>query len=265
MPELSPLETALLRLHRAPEDADARLTLHSELAQAEVVVWLDGPAAPGRIAPRVFDLADGPVVLAFTDEGRLAGFAGAGVEYAALPGRVLAGLLAGQGLSLLINPDDPAAQMLGPQALDWLTRTLNAPAPAARLDLPRSLAVPDLPADVLSALVALLERRLSGVPGLETAVLARAHWADGVQTHVLALTGVPPAGHDPLSRAVAEALSLGNTGVAALDVLFPAPAAMDRFLQVGRRLAPRPARPPETAQTPGAAPGMDPTRPPRLR
>jgi hypothetical protein len=57
----------------------------------------ESEAEGDTLAPRVFALEDGPVVLAFDSEDRLAEFTGAPAPYAVLPGRVIAAQLAGQG------------------------------------------------------------------------------------------------------------------------------------------------------------------------
>jgi len=260
----TPLALALARLAAAPDRTEARLAFHAALSAAELCVWLAAEPEGDRLAPQVFDLDSGPTVLAFDDEATLAGFAGGAVPYAALPGRVLVAMLAEAGdLSLLVQAGD-AAELMPPSALDWLARTLSAPAPQPGQDRALGYGPPDLPAPVLAALVPVLERRLSGVPGLSGAVLASARWEAGGRGHLLALAGLPVAAEAPLARAVAEALELSGAGLEALDVVFPAPEAMGRIEAVGLRLAPAPFAPPADPAPP-AAPGSDPARPPRLR
>ena len=91
--------TVLDAAHAAMETGGdaARLRFYERLADAELFLLLEREAAGDRIAPHVFPLDDGPVVLAFDTEERLAAFSD-GAAYAALTGRSLAGLLMGQGL-----------------------------------------------------------------------------------------------------------------------------------------------------------------------
>ncbi|MCB1346624.1 MAG: SseB family protein [Rhodobacteraceae bacterium] len=263
------LDLTLRRLAEAPADAPRRLALHAELSRAEVFVLLDAEVAGDRMEPRVFALSDGPAVLAFDSEMRLAGFAGE-AAYAALPGRVLVPMLAGAGLSLILNPDADHAALLDPPALAWLADTLAAPAPDVAEAVPEGFAAPALPAPVLALLLPALERRLSGLPGLGRAVLAAVRWRGGGRGHVLALSGLPEAAHPPVARAVAEALSLSGLDAGALDVIFPPAPAMATIEGVGLALSPVPA-PATTDQivtpepAPGANPGLDPSRPPKLR
>lgn len=267
----TPLDAALRRLAAAPadsaEETGARLAFHAELAGAEVFVLLESEARDETLEPRVFPLSDVRAVLAFDSELRLADFAGA-AAYAALPGRVLVTLLAdsGQGLSLMVNADAPHAALLPPEALEWLAATLSAPAPAEGQAVPESFAAPVLPEGLRAPLVAALERRLSGLPGLSRAVLAAVQWRGGARGHVLALAGLPETAQAPVARAVAEALALSGLEAGALDVVYPPDRAMAAIAAVGLSLAPAPYAPPEVQVIePGQAPGMDPTRPPRLR
>lgn len=261
----TPLDDALRAMAAAPEDTGARLAFHAELSRCEVFVLLEAEASGGQIEPRVFDLSEGRAVLAFDSEMRLAGFAGQ-AAYAALPGRVLVAMLAGQGLALMLNADTPHAALLPPESLDWLAQTLAAPAPAQGQAVPEGFAPPDLPPAVLDRLVPALERRLSGLPGLAAVLLVGVRWQGGGRGHVLALAGLPEAAEAPVARAVAEALALSGLEAAALDVVFPPPAALAALAPLALALSPAPfVAPDEQVVTPGASPGMDPDRPPRLR
>ena len=79
-----------------------RLRFYERLADAELFLLLEREAEGGRIAPQVFPLEEGPVVLAFDTEDRLAEFS-PGAAYAAMTGRALAEMLAGQGLGVGLN------------------------------------------------------------------------------------------------------------------------------------------------------------------
>ena len=270
--ETTALEQALQAMSERPDDTTARLAFHAELSRTEVFVLLESEVDDGVMVPQVFDLPEARAVLAFDGEMRLAGFAGTAVAYAALPGRVLVAMLAdsGEGLSLLLNPDSPHAALLAPEALDWLTQTLAAPAPSSAQAVPLGFFAPDLSAGVLALLVPALERRLSGTPGLTGVVLAGVAWQDGGRGHVLALAGLPEVAEAATARAVAEALALSGIEAGALDVIFPAAAPMARIAAQGLALSPAPHTPDADqivtqGQSAGANPGLDPTRPPRLR
>lgn len=267
---VTPVAVVMAAMAEAPGDTALRLRFFEALAEAELHLWLAAEArseAEGeRIEPRVFPLSSGPAVLAFDTEAALAAFAGAGAPYAALPGRVLAPMLAGQGLGLMVQTQDGGGELLPAAALDWLTRTLAAPAPAAGQGVALGYDAPALPPGVAARLIPALERRLAGVPGLTAAVLAGVRWQGGGPRGrpgtVLALAGVPEAAQAPLARALAEALAFAGLEAAALDVIFPSPRALAPIAAAGLPLALPPA---PAAPAAPSAPGMDPARPPKLR
>lgn len=260
------LARALDRLSRAPEGAAeaARLALFEALSVSELFVLLRAEAEGGTIAPQVFDTEAGPTVLAFDTEAALADFAGQAVAYAALPGRVLAGMLAeAGGTALLVQAGAGQGELMPPATLAWLAARLTGPAPRAAEGVARGYGPPRLAPGLLAVLVPALERRLSGIPGLEAAVLASVAWAEGGEGHLLALGGVAEAAQAPLARSVAEALEFSGMD-GGLDVVFPPAGALAPIAAVGLRLSPAPWVAPEARPAP-AAPGMDPSRPPKLR
>ena len=66
-------------------DEDQRLQFYERLADGELFLLLESEAEGADLKPRVFPLEDGPVVLVFDLEERLADFAGGIAPYAALP------------------------------------------------------------------------------------------------------------------------------------------------------------------------------------
>jgi hypothetical protein len=256
-------ETALDAAHGAmmaePGDDALRLRYHGLLADTLLFLWLRAEARGGALDPRVFDLDCGPVVLAADSEDRLAAMAGQAVPYAALPGRVVAQGLAGQGVALGINLGTPErAYLVPPEGIDWLAATLGH-APAMVEDRPRRFAPPgDLP----QALLAGLGERLGGLAGRAGgAMLARAGHAGGHEGLILAFLDAAAADEAALAGAVAEALVFSGWEAGQIDVAFLAaddPAAQ-AMAQVALRLdmAPLP---------PAAQPAPTPrTGPPRLR
>ncbi|OYX22830.1 MAG: hypothetical protein B7Z10_12455, partial [Rhodobacterales bacterium 32-66-7] len=115
---MSELVTFLDAAHAAvtadPENEALRLRFFERLADGEMVILLEREAEGQKLEPRVFDLEDGPVVLIFDREERLAAFSGGIAPYAALPGRVIAGMLKGQGIGLGVNLGVASSSMLLP-------------------------------------------------------------------------------------------------------------------------------------------------------
>lgn len=260
---MTPLDVAIAATDATPEDDSPRLALYRLLADAELLLLLTEEPLGDTLSPRVFPLADGPVVLAFDSEERLADFAQGPAPYAALPGRIIAAQLAGQGIGLGLNLGvAPASTILPPSAMDWLSSTL-ATAPQETSATPRSFHSPRaLPETLATALAAKLAR----AGGLaDCALLAAVDYSDGRRGHMLAFIDARPQAIEPLARAAAEALTFSGIEAGEMDVTFlaasdPATAALAR---VARRFdLPAPARTEPAAPT---APGMDPDRPPRLR
>lgn len=243
----------------------AALAFYRLLADAPLFLLLQEEAEGAHIQPRVFDLADGPVLLAFDTEERLAALGDGPQPYAALPGRIIAQQLAGQGVSLGLNLGTGAASevLLPPEALSFLTERLET-APHQVLAQIEGFTPPQgLP----PALDDALRFTLSGAAGLaRAAVLAGVRYQGGRRGHVLAILDAVPEAEEPLARAMAEALSFSGVDAAELDVTFLASdaPAVSALVKAGMVFeVPAPLAPPEPLAPP--PPGSDPSRPPRLR
>jgi hypothetical protein len=217
---VTPLD-ALHAAHAADPEAEApRLAWFGLLADTELFLPTEAEATGGQVTPRILALSDGPLLPAFDSEERLAAFSGAAVAYVALPGRVVAAQLAGQGVALGINLGvADSAMLLPPAAVDWLAATLaSAPAPEAA----RPVAVRP-PGDLAAPLAAALARALVRAGGwAATAHLVMAEHADGRRAPLLAFGGVAPGAAPALARAVAEALAFSGAAVDRVEVAFPA-------------------------------------------
>jgi hypothetical protein len=249
----------------APADDAARLRFHARLADSALFLPLVAePQGADAPAPRVFALEDGPVVLAFDSEERLAAFAGGVADYAELPGRAVVAALAGQGVGLGLNLGvAPSSILLPAEAVDWLADVL-AQAPAAAQARPVGFRPPDgLPETLLAALDATLAR----AEGLAAAaLLAGVAYADGRRGHLLAVLGAAPSAEPALARAVGEAVTFSGMEAGGIDVTFlargdPALAPLSRVAL--RFDLPKAAVP--AADNAPRSPGSNPDRPPRLR
>lgn len=259
--------TALDRAHAAMlsgGDAEAR-GFYRLLADAPLFLLLDREAEGERIHPRVFDLSEGPILLAFDTEDRLAGLGLGPVPYAQLPGRIIAQHLAGQGVSLGLNLNTGAASetMLPAVALRHLNEMLDV-SPQETEAVPEAFAAPgDLPL----ALEAALRFTLDGAAGLAVgAVLAGVQYRGGRRGHMLAIVDAIPQAQEPLARAVAEAMVFAGIEAGEIDVTFLAAddPALVAIARVGRLYeVPLPEAPAERAAP--EAPGSNPDKPPRLR
>lgn len=219
--------TALDDLAATPfHDADAplRARMLSRLADTELSVALTDEPIGDRIELRLFQLEHGPVALACDAEDRLAGFFGGPVAYAALPGRVLAGLLRTEGAGLLVNPGHRSEMLLDAAMLDWLSGALSA---APRIDQARLHLTGPMPGTV-EALAEPLGARLADMRGL----IAGAWLAgvDGATSHLLVIVGAAPEHQDAIAKAMSETLAFLPAQPGGVDISFsdapPVPAAL---------------------------------------
>jgi hypothetical protein len=214
------------------------------------------------ISPEIFDLGDARFVLAFDREERLSAFAGRAVPYAAMSGRALAGMLAGQSIGLALNLEVASSQiLLPPEAVIWLTETLgNGPQEAEAR--PERLLAPRVP----EALVTALDSRLASAAGLaRKAYLAEVVYADGTRGHLLGVTGAVPGAERALAGTINEALVFSGLEAGALDVTFLAdsdPLTAELARVALRFDLPEPEAPVSLDRL---APGSDPDSPPILR
>lgn len=257
------LDLAWAQAEADPDDIPARMRYYARLTEGELFLLLDRDPVGDDIAPRVFDLEDGPIVLAFDTEDRLTTFTGIAAPYAALPGRALVEMLAhssprlGLGVNLGVAP---SSRLLPPEILDWLVGILAQAPVADEARVSEFLPPRGLPEMLLTA----LDARLARMQGLaRMAWLAGVRYDSGAQGHILAFIDAVPGADGALSRAVQSALALSGVEAGQLDVTF-LPATdlrAARIAKVGLRFdLPQPPAPEDPA-----VPGMDPARPPRLR
>jgi hypothetical protein len=258
----TPLDIAFAEMEAAGSDPAARLRWFDRLAASEVFLLLETEAQGDSLRPRVFEVEDGAFVCAFDREERLSAFAGEAAPYAALSGRALSGLLAGQGLGLAVNLGTEAETLLDAEGLVWLADLL-AHRPDEVQEVPREIEAPaGLPETLLSA----LDARLATTAGLAgTAALVGVRYAAGGRGHLLAFLDAVPGSEPALVQVVSEALSFSGLEAGTLDVGFfgSGDPVAARLLRVGLRFDLPDA--PEPDATPPSAPGLDPNRPPRLR
>lgn len=259
----SELDQAHAAMEAAPDDDVARLRFYERLADSELFLLLAAEAQGAQVTPDLFTVEEQEFALVFDRVERLAAFVGKVAPYAALSGRGLARMLAGQGIGLALNPDvAPSAMLLPAQAVDWLAQTLSH-APSETLARPREVAAPrGLPEALLTG----LDRKLAMAGGLaRAAYLVAVTYDDGARGHMLAFVGALEDARGALAAAAGEALTFSGIEAGAIDVTFveQSDPFAARLARVGLRFD-LPTQEPRASRTP-AAPGMDPDKPPRLR
>lgn len=250
------IETILDRAHATGD----RMAFFNALASAELFLLLAKEPEGDAIEPDVFHTEEGAFALAFDLEERLAAFVGGPAPYAALTGRRLAAMFAGQGIGLALNPDgDGASELLPTEAIAWLATALGAQ-PTAIGARPSKIAPPNAPLDLIQA----LDAKLVAAAGLaRVAYLVAASYERDRLGHILAFIDAVPGAEPSLTQAVSEALVFSGLDAGVLDVAF-----FDATDPMAAKLASQGLRfdlpePPKIA--PVSAPGMDPDAPPKLR
>lgn len=262
MAELTPLDLTHQAMQSAPDDVEARLKYFERLADSELFLLLTEEAKDDRVSPELFEVADAQFVLVFDREERLSEFVGKPAPYAALSGRVIASMLAGQGIGMALNPEvAPSSNIIGPEAVAWLSDTVAATPQQMQAQISTVLP-PSAPETLISALA----EKLATAMGLaQAAYLVGVEYDTGVRGHVLGVVDALPDAQGAIAKAVNEALTFSGLEAAALDVTFiqsgqPIAATMARH---GLRFdLPQPQAPIETTPK---APGSDPDKPPNLR
>ncbi|KUP94153.1 hypothetical protein TRIHO_09740 [Tritonibacter horizontis] len=257
------LDLAHAAMEAAPGDDAARLRFFERLADSELFILLDKDPEGDSISPEVFDTGEGRFVLVFDREERLAQFANRIVPYAALSGRVVAQMLAGQGIGVGVNLEVAPSSILIPDtAMGWLAETL-AHAPG---EVEAAITEVYPPRGLPEALLTALDAKLATAGGLaQMAYLAAVSYETGGRGHLLAFVGAREGAEAALAKAVGEALTFSGVEAGALDVgFFAASDSMAaRLARVGLRFdLPKAQTQPNHAPV---MPGSDPDRPPRLK
>ncbi len=257
----TPLDAAHAAMAATPNDEIARLRFFERLTQSTLFLLLKSDPNGDQVVPEIFEATDGHFVLVFDNEERLTAFTKHPAPYAALSGREVATMLAGQDTGLGLNLGvAPSSFLLPAEALSWLNSVL-ASRPLEATAEPREVRAP---AGLPEHLVQSLDARLAQAEGLaDCAYLVGATYQDGRRGHLLALTD-PLAGAEPtLARAIQEAVAFSGLDVGDIDVAFVAATdpVTDQLAKVGLRFDI--PKPPEVVTS--LITGSDPNRPPKLR
>ncbi|WP_296639622.1 SseB family protein [Roseinatronobacter sp.] len=257
----TPLDLAFAATEAAPDDIPTRLRYYARLTEGELFLLLEHEATGDKLDPKVFELEDGPIVLAFDREDRLTEFTGLAAPYAALPGRVVVEMLAGSNLGLGLNLGvAPSARVFPPEILAWLAETLSE----RPEELENRVTAFRAPRGMPEALLTALDARLARMEGLAAlAYLVGTEYEGGVRGHMLVFVDAAPGAESALARAVQGALGFSGVEAGQLDVTFLGSddQRAAELARVGLRFdLPQPAKPVEMK-----APGLDPDTPPRLK
>ena len=259
----TPIDAAFAAHVAAPDDEALHLRFLERVMDGELHVLLEAEPEGDRLVPQVFDLAEGRFVLAFDRDARLSEFLDAPAPYAALAGRRLVEMLAGQGIGIGLNLGvAPSETLLPAESVVWMAARMAPPgrvieARPERVGPPR-----DVPPDLLAA----LDAKLAAMAGLIGAAhLITAEFADRGPALLLALVAVPEPAQAEVAAAIDETVRFSGAG-AGLDVTFlPADAALlERIAALSIRIDMPAAPEPEAGRPEGSGQRSGPAADPAL-
>ncbi|MGB0497994.1 MAG: SseB family protein [Rubricella sp.] len=262
MPLETDLDRALAQMNANPEDANARLGFHARLAAAELFLVLEEEPAADDIRPLMLETSQGRMALAFDTEERMAGFMGRITPYAALAGRRIAAMFAGERIGLALNVGTEAEWIVDAPTIDWMADALRDVAAESEGRISELTKPGRMPEDLLRA----LDARLAAMAGIaRSAWLSGVVYEEGTRGHLLSVIGAPEAARPAIAEAVGEALRLSGIEAGQLDIAFFAgdDPIVERLSRVGLRFDLPDLLDPK--QGTRAAPGSDPSKPPILK
>lgn len=259
---MTEIDTAHAAMVADEADDIARLRFYERLADSELFMLLEAEAEGDQIKPAMFEAEDQSFVLIFDREERMSEFYGKDIApYAALSGRGMAQMLEGQRIGMALNMGvAPSAMLVPAEAVDWLAQTLGSDPEEVDGQITELTPPSGLPETLLEA----LDRKLATAAGLAVeAYLCGVTFDGGGRGHMLAFVGTIEGAEAALTAAVNEALVFSGIEAGMLDVahLTGDDPVSARVAKVGLRFdLPTPQMPSQ----PGANPGMDPNKPPKL-
>ena len=259
----TPIDKAHAAMQAAPEDDKARLRFYERVGDAELFLLLLEEPNGDDIAPQVITLPEATFVLAFDTEDRLSEFVGETAPYAAVSGRIIAAMLAGQKIGVGLNLEvAPSAILLPPEAIAWLSSTLGHGPDEVEERVTEFTAPTGLPEALLTA----LDEKLSTTAGLaQSAYLVGVVYESGARGHMLGFVDALEQAQPALAKAASEALTFSGVEAGAMDVGFfnGSDATTAQLARAGLRFELPQAQ--ELQQLTMKAPGMDPAKPPKLK
>ena len=267
MTDQTPLDIAQQAMQSNRDDTATRMRFFERLADSEVYLLLKQEAIGDNLAPETIEIEGAEYLLAFDREERLADFTSAGAHHAAMSGRVLANMLAGQGIGIGLNLGVAKSAVLIPaDAMLWLAEMLEN-APVFVTEQPVSINAPEGFSDTL---LQAIDTKLATAAGMaQSAYLVSVTYADSRQSQMLAIINAVPQAQSAIAKAVSEALNFSAVELSAvehgqIDVAFF--SSDDPVCQLLGRVGLRFNLPELKLQTRNvAAPGTDPDSPPILR
>jgi len=258
----TPLDRAHALMEAQPENTQLRLRFFERLADCELFLLLKEEAKGDNLSPDIFSFEEAQFVLVFDSEERLSQFAGQVAPYAAISGRVIANMLAGQSIGIGLNLDvAPSSFLLPADCIDWLDNLISQTPDELQAQPVAFFPPSGLSADLLHA----LDQKLRTTAGLAKEVwLSRVEYEEGNKGLFLAVIDARPGSEGALAKAAHEAVAFSAEESMQFDVAFF--AKDEKTLEIIARQGLRIELPEPEVPKPVAPqiPGGNPDKPPKL-
>ncbi|MEM7547115.1 MAG: hypothetical protein AAF367_16420 [Pseudomonadota bacterium] len=249
----------------APGAGDAEMAKYYDVfAAAELHLLIDAASlsGTGTPQPQLFPVDDIDTALVFDTEDRLAAFTEDGAAHLTLSGRAVIAMFAGRNVQVGVNLGDaPSATILPAAALDWAAAALRQPIEAEEgsemaLTVPRMI-TPDL--------ISRIDTKISGMGASVGEAWLCGLGSGRTASLILCVALRAEEAEQSVVAALAETARFAGGEKAAFDIAVT--MGGDARLELARKVGIgfEPANPAEISRAQPVAPGMDNSKPPRLR
>ncbi len=260
---MTPLDQAYAEMEASPDIDALRLRFYERLADSEMFLLLEAEPVDDIAKPIIFPVEDQQFALVFDSEERLVEFSKAPTPFVSLSGRMISGMLNGQGIGLGINLSvAPSSMLLPADAVNWLAKTLSVQ-PEQTQEKPVAVYAPS---SVPEILIRSLDAKLAAMAGVaKAAYLAELAYEDAPRTHVIAFVEAIEDAQTAITSAVSEALTFSGIEAGTLDVMFlrASDPICAEFAKVALCFDLPELLEPKAREI--VAPGSDPDKPPKLK
>ena len=235
---------------------DNRLILFRRFLETELFILIDGPENPD---PKLMQIDEGMIMLAFDLEEKLIDFAGENSFFISMSGRRLISQNASIGIAVNLN-NSGGGYILTNEVIEWLMKNTQA----TKEVLQRNTNEIASPSIITERFVELLDEALAASFGLaECAILVQDLTKSEAKNLLLIFVGSVEFYHTALAQQVSEAFSLSGIQDLILDITFcnSEDELVKKALLVGLRFD----LPQIEKSSEPKAPGTDPKKPPLLR
>jgi hypothetical protein len=258
------LDQAHAVMQEKPDDEAARLKFYERLISSQLYMALEEEPEGDTLKPLFIPLEEVTYALVFDTQARMGEFTKEPTAYAAMSGRKIVEMFAGQGIGLAFNMAvAPSAILIPAEAVDWLSGMLGQ-------NVDRQEARPVAlhpPVNMSERLVGAIDAKLAAMIGMaKRAYLGEMEYDNRPRTPVLAFVDAPEDAQPQMAAAIGEAVSFTGDKDAAVDVVFltSSDSVLEQFDNVTLRLD-LPQFPEAKEPEPPKAPGSDPEKPPILK